>query len=518
LLVIEDLRDEIISTIADLASRSDIDGRMIIETIEGILRYDGESYPKSITSQLAAIRDRIIGSSFSSRLRRYAGMDLLEDQVDRDGNEIDRTQAHIRSLAEEALHNLSLLRPELEWLVTGDAKNGYRFGHALGLLDADRIGWPELRSAYFSAGDKASDYFIGGYLRAVFDRDPEVWEAVIADISESAPRPERLPAIVWRSGMTERVAALILQLVKTSRIPPDALHIFSVGRGTDPLSDQMLHNWLDALTNIGSFAASETALTLAAMSMHSGRKLTASKIQNIITQPALFAAEGTRKKADVMLTHHWLELSKKLVTLDTSAEVTVLRVLIDSIAGGSSTTYSLGSEGERFLDQLVARRPMEAWRIVSDYVNPPMDIRGFVLTRWLRGDRGFGERSPGPMRHFPREAVWSWVEPDPEARASYIASMAPKDFSPETWKGSLIRETLCRFGDSDRVQSAVSANFFTGSWGGPTSTHYTEQMEALRKLKVEETNPNALRWLNNMLVSLERNIEEAQIEEEARGY
>jgi hypothetical protein len=280
----------------------------------------------------------------------------------------------------------------------------------------------------------------------------------------------------------------------------------------------MLHNWLDALTNLGSFAASETALTLAAMSMHRRRKLTASRIQNIIAQPGLFAHESTRKRADVMLTHHWLELSKKLVALDPTAEVIVLRVLIDSIAGGATSTFSLGPEGEKFLDQLVANRPLETWQIVSEYVKPPMDIRGFALTRWLRGDRGFGGRKPGPMRHFPREAVWSWVEPDPEARASYIAGMAPRDFSWETWKDGLIREILCRFGDSNRVQSAVSANFFTGGWAGPASAHYTEELEALRKIKAEETNPNALRWLNNTLVSIGQNIEQAEIEEEARGY
>jgi hypothetical protein len=71
------------------------------------------------------------------------------------------------------------------------------------------------------------------------------------------------------------------------------------------------------------------------------------------------------------------------------------------------------------------------------------------------------------MRHIPREELWPWVEVDPDARAAYLANMAPKDFTPDTWSNSLIREILCRFGDSNKVQSSVSANFFTGGWSGP---------------------------------------------------
>jgi len=147
-----------------------------------------------------------------------------------------------------------------------------------------------------------------------------------------------------------------------------------------------------------------------------------------------------------------------------------------------------------------------------------MDTRGFVLTRWLRGDQGFNGRNPGPMRHVPREAIWSWIEPDPEARAAYIVSMAPKNFTPETWKGSLVREILVRFGESDKVQSATHANFFTGGWAGPASLHFTDEIAQLEQLKAAETDPNALRWIDTALASLTRSREEAEIQEEARGF
>ena len=96
--------------------------------------------------------------------------------------------------------------------------------------------------------------------------------------------------------------------------------------------------------------------------------------------------------------------------------------------------------------------------------------------------------------------------------------MAPKDFEPEIWPGSLIRELLCRFGDSDAVQRAVHANFFTGGWSGPESLHYATQKDALMQMRTSETDPHALQWLNVAISATDANMERAKIEEEARGY
>jgi hypothetical protein len=252
------------------------------------------------------------------------------------------------------------------------------------------------------------------------------------------------------------------------------------------------------------------------MSLLGGRTLTAAQLEAVLTQPALFERETGRR--EIMLSHYWLGLSRELIKQDPGAERIVLGKLLENIGNSGAVTASLGPEGDRYLDELVSKNPLETWRVVSEYIKPPMDTRGFLITRWLRGDMGFGGRNPGPMRHIPREEVWSWVEADPEARASYLANMAPKDFTTKDWKGSLIREILCRFGDSEKVQSAVFANFFTGGWSGPASSHYATEKQILTQLKSDETDPNALRWLNNAIEATQKNLESAKIEEEARGF
>jgi len=316
--------------------------------------------------------------------------------------------------------------------------------------------------------------------------------------------------------MTENVAGLILGLARAGKLAPESFGIFSMGRAATPISDGLFGEWLDFLVEVGTFKAAATALNLASMSLLSGRRLSAAHIRKLITQPALFA--DNRERANVMLTHYWLQLAKSLIQLDASNELVVLETLLDNIGNSGAITASLGPDGDRYLDALVSRHPIETWRILSGMIEPPMDTRGFVITRWLRGDMGFGSRNPGPMRHIPREVIWKWIEVDPEKRAAYVVSMAPKDFEPQTWPGSLIRELVCRFGDSVPVMSAVHANFFTGGWSGPTSLHYASEKDALMEMRASESDPNALRWLNEAIRSTNANIEHAKIEEEARGY
>jgi hypothetical protein len=344
----------------------------------------------------------------------------------------------------------------------------------------------------------------------------DAWEHLIIGLAKKMGRPSNFPALVWRSGMSHDVADLITQMMKAASIPLESIEIFSMGRASEAVPDDIFAEWLDILTDARSFRVAATALNLASMSVLGGRKLTAGQLKRVLTQPALLEQKSDR--SDPRLSHYWLHLARELIRIDASAEQLVLRSLVENVANSGAVAGSLGPEGEKYLDQLVAKNPADTWRILSPYITPPMDVRGFVTSRWLRGHLGFDDDKPGPMRHIPREEIWAWVEADPEARAAYLATMAPKDFTTKTWQGSLIRDILVRFGDSDKVQSAVFANFFTGGWAGSASAHYAAEKQSLEHLKSAESHPDALRWLNTAIESVTKQMEAARIEEEARGF
>lgn len=510
------LSGEVLDTLKEVATYPDFDKREIIDAIETVLNYDRQALPKELADALVGLLNDLVGTTYESRILRYVGMDLLHDHFDAEAGERDKTAADIEALAQESLANPEKFESQLPWLLTDEAKNAFRFSYALGRIDANMKLWPSIRQAWYQSGKFGQDFFVGGYLRAVFERSPAAWEATIDALASDDRKAADIPPVVWRSGMTDRIAALLLDLAKRGLTEPRDFGLFSMGRTSDPLSDQRFGEWLDFLISVGDFRAASTALNLASMGMHGSRKLTADQIEKILVQPALFAKEDGHN--DVMLSHYWMHLARALIKLKPEGELFVLRLLLENIGNSESITHQLGPEGDRWLDELVQHHPSETWDIVSAFIEPPMDTRGFLITRWLRGDDGFHGRNPGPMRHVSRDKVWEWIDANKETRAPYVASMAPKDFTPASWQDGLIRQILCRYGDLEVVQSAVFSNFFTGGWSGPASAHFALLRDELNQLKAAEKNPYALRWLNNAIASVEQSEQSAKVDEEARGF
>jgi hypothetical protein len=513
---IESLQEEIIETLRALAEQPKFDRRKVIAAVESILEYDSDEQTEDTLTQLNKFLEHLIGSAFHSRLQRFAGMDLSEQEFDEDGKVRAQTADTLRRLAEEALGDLKTFRQELSWLVTREARNGYRFGYDVGQLDKELRAWPDIDASLHAAGPDADDFFVGGYLRAIFERDPTIWETLLFKLAAKMEKPELMPRLVWRSGINEAMAKLILDLARKGRIKPESLEIFSAGRVSSNLSDAAFAEWLSYLIQVGSLSTATAAIHLASMSLHAGRTLTSDQLKALVAQPIFL--ERPEDRTASMRSHDWMRVARTLTKLDEGAEPLILRILLTSLANSGAVAESPGRQVDGYLDELVAKHPTATWQIVSDYVTPPLDGRGFRITHWLRGDSGFRGRNPGPMRHIPRAVVWPWVDHDPETRAAYLAGMAPKDFTLEDWKGSLIREILCRYGENDGVRSAVFGNFFTGSWAGPASAHYLSEKNTLEELKATESDPNALRWLEDAIESLEQYIEAAKIEEEARGF
>ena len=166
LVGVELLRDEVLETLARLAAAREGDKQKVIESIGVILRYDRDGLPASVVEKLEAVRDYLVGITFSARLRRYAGMDILEDQLDNDENELSKAAQQLSDLAEHALRAPDEFQPELSWLVTDEGRSGYRFGHMLGQKDQECRLWGDILKAWRAAGARAHDFFIGGYLFA----------------------------------------------------------------------------------------------------------------------------------------------------------------------------------------------------------------------------------------------------------------------------------------------------------------------------------------------------------------
>ena len=195
--------------------------------------YDDNSLPIKIRKRFEQLRDELVGSDFHSLMQRYVGMDLLEDKLEENKDGKDRVQPHFEILAQQASEEPTLLQTELSWLVTTEAKNGYKFGYELGKRDTGFCLLPTLLDAQRNAVDNASVYFLGGYFRVIFEKDLAQWEELLDALIEDTTLNVMIPDLTHRSGLTDRAGIRILNLAKNGIIGINHFGIFVYGKSTE---------------------------------------------------------------------------------------------------------------------------------------------------------------------------------------------------------------------------------------------------------------------------------------------
>ena len=214
----------ILGDVAALATKPYFPKKVVLEHVEAVLYYDKKSLSPEAVKEWEQLRDSLTGDDFPSLMQRYVGMDLLEDRFDDDRERVDKAEPYIQDLARQAVANTGLLEKELHWLVTQEAQNGYRFGYELGRADIGFMLLPTLLEAQRHAvsDPQASDFFLGGYLRVLFEVDPDNWEAIQDLIANDPQLVQWTVSLTWRSGISDRAALRIINLVKAGDIDVNA--------------------------------------------------------------------------------------------------------------------------------------------------------------------------------------------------------------------------------------------------------------------------------------------------------
>ena len=263
---IADIGDMVVETVESIVQKRYVNEKQLIEAISQILYYD-EPYgdhglPTEIRQQFEKLKEELVGSDFHSVMQRYVGMDLLEDKFDEDYNHVDQAQPQIEKLAQQAVDSSSLLQSELYWLVTVEAKNGYRFGNELGKRDDGFDLLPTLLDAQRNAGENASVYFLGGYFHAIFDSNLAEWEKQLDALVADPTLNVEIPELTNRSSMTDRAGLRILELATSDIINVNHFGMFTYSKTIESLSKEVFMRWIEFLLSVTDKSAASIVLHL----------------------------------------------------------------------------------------------------------------------------------------------------------------------------------------------------------------------------------------------------------------
>lgn len=480
-----------------------------IETVVATLHYESKVLPEFVKTELQAILAELTESSFANKLRRHAGMKLIEDNFDDDGEYSDAAGPELVQLAAEVMAVPEVLAPELEWLVTDQAKNGFQFGSLLGQMD-DLDLWPTIAWAWISAGENRSDFFVGGYLSALHGKKPDLWEQLIEDLLANDEIRSSVTGLVWRSGMSDRIARALLALAKLGKIDPKAFWVFIYGGVVSQLPPDVLDGIIDLLIDNHDPNAPSAAMEILESRLHGHPdqfSALSPRIERVLNSVG-FVEGGAIKHSSHTLLYRWNKMANRLLDLDPNAGVKLAVRCIASFANDNSVTAGYHPEPLKFLTKAAKLNPSAVWQAIAHKLETQQkEVGTWHLLHWLRGGLSAGNAGEAALDAIPVSAVFNWVDTDVGARSWLLAEHCPPIVSTPQEPPTFARLMLERYGAIEEVRRSLHANYLSGAWRGPASEHFGRKLTAIIAHIDVETNDNVRMWLNEQRERLEINVE-----------
>jgi len=517
----ENLSGMVIDTVDQLAQGTDALKRQALEVVIQILHYDGKRLPEETRKRWQELKDKLTGSDFASLTKRYVGMDILEDSFDEEGHQVDQAQPWIEDLARQAVENHDLLRTELEWLVTIEARNGYRFGYEIGKRDTAFSLLPMLTEMQKGAGENASTFFLGGYLRVLFEQEQERWESLLDSFAQDSRLAALVPELTWRSGrVTNRAALRILELANQGAVDFRHFQMFVFGGLVGELTEDVFTRWIEHLLSYPDAYATHIALALYShyyLVKDSAHSLPENLTLRLLTNPPLFR-QSSAAAYDSMAAYHWTSVGRAFVRLYPASSPELADTMLEHFGETGTILGGFHSKTHSVLAEILHQHPAEIWKQITEVLGPPINHRAYSIRDWLRGEDDLAGDQEGALSLVPPEAVWQWVDEDVETRAWYIASFVPKPLFRGESRVCWAREILIRYGQREDVRRNLIANSSTEGWTGPESLHLQNKIQRLRDFREEEDNDNVKRWIDEYVSKLEQRIVQARIAEERDDF
>jgi len=510
------LFDMVTDTLAELSTKPYVKKEKVIARIVQILHYDREKLSFEMRQRWEKLRNELIGNDFSSLLRRYVGLDLLEDHFDEKGNHIDQTQPRIEELARQAVENKELLKANLDWLVVTETQNCYRFGYELGKRDKSFQFLTTLLEAQRQSGKSTNISFLGGYFRALFENNQAKWEEQLDALVADVKLKQLVLELTWRSGLTDKAALRLLNIMKQVMDVAATAHLQMLGGHIKTLSEDIFRRLIEFLLYTKEAYAMTVVLHLYdRYYIHDESKYALPKelTMKVLTHESLFQNIDPRRR-NTMDEYNWAIIAGAFVKKYPRSSLKLADKMLRHFGEEGTIVNSYNSHVVGILNEITRKNPRAVWNLVAKYIGPPIDSRAFHITGWLRGQDLFSRGGEGALRLIPLDEIWKWVDQDVEKRARYLATFVPNLLFREEGKICLARELLCRYGDSQGVRHSLMANFSTEGWSGPASLHYQAKKQELLDFRKNEDNENVKQWIDEYVSSLDEQIERERISEE----
>jgi hypothetical protein len=513
LLPVRALADEVLGTLEQIAGEPGADPGPVFELVARLRRQKWQGLSRTTAARLRKLEAATKGTGLASQINRWVIFGNWDDIGDpRKGRYGEKHSRKLKALARSALSEPQTLEALLPKLSAGSSFALRGFGQGIGEQDRQFEWWPRIARALASAGDRANSDLAAGYLRAVFNREPPRWESIALSLIRDNILRHYVGPLVVGSGLTESVTSALRGAVERGEVGPDTLRGFGyAARAHGTPTDQAL-DFIRWCTNRADAELVSIALETAYLIFCFEKNPPPAPEQpllDLLTHRQVF--DGARRTRSY---YEWSSLAKQFVAVFSHHSMRLLDSVFAHFDDHDFVLSLEHSQAQEVMLDLIRREPRSSWAIVSRRLGELNNRAAFNLLHWLGPSYVFGDTAvAGPMAHFEPHDVLRWIDEDPAERAPAIARECPKTFSAHDG-GALTRQLLLRYGMNPEVQSALAANFGTEGWSGLASEHHRKKRDKMRAWLAAETAMPIVRWLEDYIDYLSRQIAREEIHEE----
>ncbi len=512
LVRISSLSAHIFDTIDTLVADDATSLKRVVAAATSLRRYPGVQLSARTVTRLEKLEARLTGADFPSRLRRYVLLCSWDDYYGRRVEGDLTLDERLSQLADEAACNADSLSVELTTLVRSDSKALYPFGYHLCKKDNSGQLLRKVLAAHRQVEPCGqSALLLGGFLRAIFERDVTEWESLIASIIDDPAIAKIASAVIQCSGLTDNAVDYLVAGIEGGKLEPEALLVFQcVPNELSRLRDSTVKKVLEPLIAIGKVSA---GLEIAHFAYcYDGRRRT---LPRELTRSLLTKTDKAGNAAR-HFGYVWSEVAMQYITDFPDEQLNLFESMVRAISDDGRVpdchdyAYSV-------IERIVHSKPKECWDMVARRLEDDGTDK-WRMRLWLSAPPSMGsENVSGPLVLFPIDLIVEWIDRDPKVRAPQIAGAVPKSLDVDGF-GAVTREILNRYGDSEEVRDAVWRSFYSTGWSGSESAHYRQKRDEARKWLQSETSFNVRTWIEEYIRSLNESITRAENEEEREEY
>ncbi|KAF3998512.1 hypothetical protein [Glaciimonas immobilis] len=500
------LHGEIIDAMNEL-SKVDDNFEELTQLVLRLLRYRNPEAPEDFTRALTALSTKLVGTTFSERLRRYVLSTIWEDDYpsDDDSDEPSKIASRIRlGLAQEAARDDILLADALPVLFKSKGYRVEQFGFDVAGALADYRFDDAVLTQTRLAQTPVYSMFLSGYLRGVHGMNPTRWEA-LAEQLISDPQRWILLAVVC-SGMTEKIFDSVLGLYKSGAMDSDCLVVLGRNSTQSNVGVANIRRALSAMLERREEGFYRFAVEIAERKLchslppHADDEALAFRI--LCDDCALAHSMNTMDE------HYWHGLAKRFRAQFPNSDGELMGRLICA----SASFHGIAASGHvsKVAGEICAANPAQAWALVSQEL---LGERAHIMIRWLGEGGSHGRPVELAILNFRVEDIFEWIDTDPGHRSLMITETLVPSLE-QGPAGDLTKAFLAKYGELEHVGGSVMSRFSMGSWSGPRSQHCKVKRDRARKWLTETDSSKVQDWLSAYIESLSQEIEHALISEE----